>query len=494
MKKKIATTLLALTLSLNMVVPALAGTISINVNGINRVFNDVQNINGTTIVNGDDLADRIEVSYIYDEETGAITMANSDTTLIMHLDSLDATVNGSSVTLPVAPTKNENGVIQLPLRFIAETFGYNVSFDGNTNLVTLSNNSPYVSNFGTYDDITENTTIYTYDEAVAKAIKNSSLISSAEREFDELEDTLENIDDTITNGVAGYTTIGGYTYFSEGAVRTMIINRDNLITALSLKDDSLESIETAVELNLLGSLIALESTKVNYELKEQALGLKETELNNAKTKYSLGMISADDLRTAQSAYDKAKLDLDASSDSIDAAKRDVNSAMGLSLTADTYVEFDTTINYNDYKNLDEEDFVKDVLRNSMTLKQAQANYDTVKKSTAYITDTDDYYTKYRNLDAAQENLDNTKKSVEESARATFESLTGIVNNDKILRKNREDLINQYNSAVILYNTGYTTEYALQQLENAITSVEASILLNELSYKATIFQIEHPELI
>ncbi len=493
MKKKVITTLIAVSLSLNMVVPALAGTISINVNGINRVFNDVHNVNGTTIVNGDDLADKIQVSFIYDSATGEITMANADTTLIMHLNSTEATVNGESVTLPTAPVKNENGIIELPLRFISEIFGYTVSFDGKTNLVTISNNTPYVSNFGTYDDITENTTIYTYDAAVKKALTNSNDIKAAERSFDIKEDQLDNINESIISGVAGYTTVGGMTVFSNDAVRSTIISRENLTSALALKDESLEKLETATELQLLGSLINLESAKVSYELNQESLALKETELNNAKTKYSLGMISADDLRTAQSAYDKAKLTLDSSSDAIDSAKRDVNSAIGLSLTADTFVEFDTTISYEDYKKIDEEDFVKSVLKNSVTIKSAQANLDAVQRQTSYITDTDDYYTKYRNLATAQEALDDTKKSVEESARSTYESLTSIVNNDKTLRNSRADLINQYNSTVVMYNAGYTTKYALQQLENAITSVEASILLNELGYKASMFQIEHPEL-
>lgn len=493
MKKKVITTLLSVGLTLSVTVSAFAGTLSINVNGVNRVFNNVENINGTTIVNGDELADRLLISYEYDATTNEIVVANSSTNIVMTLDSTDALVNGEKVTLPVAPTKNEDGTISLPLRFISETFGYTVTVDKVTNIIKVASDSPYISNFGTYDDVTDETKIYTYEEAVETAVKNSTDIDSALRKFEENAQSLENADDQFRTGVPGYSVnAAGEVIASDETVVTLITNRNSLIAAQALEDDQIEYLELVVEASVMSSLIALEKAKINYELQEETVELKLTEYNNAKTKHSLGMISDDDLETAKSTYDKALLSLDSTKTSIDTAKRNLNSAMGINLTNDIFVEFDTTINYSDFESLTEESLLSEVRKYSFTLKSAEVTYDTAIRSTSYLTSTDDYYTKYRTRDAAADTYENTKTSVEEKARDAYTSLQSLIDNDKTLRANRQDAINSYNSLQLQYDAGYVTKYNLEQAENAITQVESQILANELAYKQAMFAIDNPQ--
>jgi hypothetical protein len=70
---------------------------------------------------------------------GKITILYEDNTIELTKDSNVAIVNGNEVTLDTAPMI-VNDTAMLPIRFIAETFGAVVEWDGATHQVTITKN------------------------------------------------------------------------------------------------------------------------------------------------------------------------------------------------------------------------------------------------------------------------------------------------------------------------------------------------------------------
>lgn len=73
----------------------------------------------------------------WDGETQGITLKSGNTVIDLQIDSQDALVNGSPQKLDAAP-RLKNDTTMVPVRFIAETFGAKVGFDPETSTVTIT--------------------------------------------------------------------------------------------------------------------------------------------------------------------------------------------------------------------------------------------------------------------------------------------------------------------------------------------------------------------
>jgi hypothetical protein len=75
----------------------------------------------------------------WDGETQTITATRGNTVILLQVGNSMAYINGSAFSLDVPP-EIIDGRTLVPLRFISETFGCNVNWDGNTQTVSISTN------------------------------------------------------------------------------------------------------------------------------------------------------------------------------------------------------------------------------------------------------------------------------------------------------------------------------------------------------------------
>ncbi len=73
----------------------------------------------------------------WDENTNTATLTYGNDVISLTIDSATAYLNGEARTLDVAPT-TINDRTMLPIRFIAESFGFDVEWDENTQTVTIT--------------------------------------------------------------------------------------------------------------------------------------------------------------------------------------------------------------------------------------------------------------------------------------------------------------------------------------------------------------------
>lgn len=88
----------------------------------------------------------------WDQPTKTITMNKEGTTVQLTLDSPRAVVNGKSVSLTVPPFTEKDRTL-VPLRFLAETFGYEVHYDAKEKSILLRRARPPVAQFELSQDM-----------------------------------------------------------------------------------------------------------------------------------------------------------------------------------------------------------------------------------------------------------------------------------------------------------------------------------------------------
>lgn len=494
MKRKLLVSITAIAVSLCMSVSAFANTLNVKVNGASSVLDNTDTVDGITVVNGASLADILDLEYTYEPSSGVITLYNDLDTLTMKVNNQNATLNGEKVTLPIAPKRlDDNKTIQVPLRFISESFDYDVIYNNQDSSIELTNESSFDERLHELDNVDENTKIYTYDEALEKSINNSSAITLAQLQFEELDDNLE----TIQRQIDGWSNSSS---ILESLVPSLSQSRDDLVKArkainnsLDLEDESLDAIKGGLEISLITALNANETAKINYLLAEDAANLQKTNLYNMETKHSLGMISDTELENAKSQYEQTLIALDSLQTLLDSSKRAINVAMGLDPVSNTYVEYNPSISYDDYEDIDVDRVIAIALTKSITVQQAQTAVEEAEDNCDTYLSKLDKHEKERALSTAKSNLLQAKKDVENNVRACYDSLTQLVNNQKTLEAKEQDAINQYNNVLLSYNTGYVTIYELKAAELALTSAECDIVQNELNYSVLMYQMEHPNL-
>lgn len=496
MKKKIFTILTSFILSLCLCLNifAFSDTLNIEINGAKRTIeHSFENKDGFIMVDALDLINLLDLEYTYDASSGSMSLYNNVDTLVMKVNNKSATLNGESIKLSATPQRSD-GSIKLPFRLIAELFGYNVIYDTQNQVIELSNESNFEERLEQLDNITENTKVYTYEEALQKSIDNSTNMSLVELQFQQLEDQLESVEQQIdeTPDYSIDTGTGLYNPYSS-VLRTLLQSKDSITDALDLEDASIQVVEEGLEIGLISALNTYETSKINYLLAEDAIKLQKVNLDNAKIKYSVGMISESAVKDAENQYEQLLITLDSLETVLNSSRRAINIAMGINPLYDTHVEYDSSISQEDYNNINLKLVVSDASTNSLTIKQAENSVNQAERACHYYESTSDQREKEVNLKIAKTNLLQAKRDVESNVRSSYDNLTQLVNNDRTLRVKEEDAINQYNNAVVSYNVGYITMYELRAAELAVTRAKCDIVQNELNYSALIYQLQHPDL-
>ncbi|MCX7715456.1 MAG: copper amine oxidase N-terminal domain-containing protein [Clostridia bacterium] len=92
---------------------------------------------GTTLVPLRVITEAFGAEVAWNGETKTIALTYPDVKIVLQIGSTVAEVNGHAETLAAAPVLTENGVTMVPLRFISETFGAVVSYDSNTQAISV---------------------------------------------------------------------------------------------------------------------------------------------------------------------------------------------------------------------------------------------------------------------------------------------------------------------------------------------------------------------
>ncbi|OPX89630.1 MAG: hypothetical protein A4E53_01445 [Pelotomaculum sp. PtaB.Bin104] len=116
-----------------------AAAVTVKVNGQQIYFDQPpQVIDGRTLVPVRAIFEALGASVTWQEETSTVIASKSGTTVTLQVDNKQALKNTEKIFLDVPPIIVGNRVL-VPLRFVGEAFGANVSWDGEHETVRISN-------------------------------------------------------------------------------------------------------------------------------------------------------------------------------------------------------------------------------------------------------------------------------------------------------------------------------------------------------------------
>ena len=95
------------------------------------VFNDY------SVVPARDVFERLGARVDWLDREQKVTVVLGDTGIILYINKLTAYKNGTEYTMPIAP-KIINGKTMIPVRFVAESLGYDVAFDATTDTISIT--------------------------------------------------------------------------------------------------------------------------------------------------------------------------------------------------------------------------------------------------------------------------------------------------------------------------------------------------------------------
>ncbi|HHX11259.1 MAG TPA: copper amine oxidase N-terminal domain-containing protein, partial [Clostridiales bacterium] len=92
----------------------------------------------------------VDAKCVYNKEAATVTISNSDTSIVLTINSKTALVNGKKVNMSVAPIKikyrsNNVAKILVPSRFVAENLGYKYTWYSGTSTVDIEGSLLWLS-------------------------------------------------------------------------------------------------------------------------------------------------------------------------------------------------------------------------------------------------------------------------------------------------------------------------------------------------------------
>lgn len=114
------------------------GNISVVLNGNELSFDQAPYIeNGATRVPMRKIFESLGANVGYDSDTKTITATKDNTVIELVTGTSTAKINGKEISL-TASVENKNGSTMVPLRFVSEALGADVSWDGENKIITIN--------------------------------------------------------------------------------------------------------------------------------------------------------------------------------------------------------------------------------------------------------------------------------------------------------------------------------------------------------------------
>lgn len=330
----------------------------------------------------------------------------------------------------------------------------------------------------------------TMEQAVEYALKHNSTIVDLEKTVKDQRELYDDAKDEYRKW-KNKVRSGGYSFEDENEYLTcwgymMKISELQYNSFLSGREGAKQKIEYSVK-NMIYSIFELED---NIELLNKSILKQENDVQIAEVKFSLNMITKNDLESVKSTLETSRLQLESIKKSLETLKISLKQIMGFNVTEELlikrpeYVEKELTVE-------DLEKTIEDSLETNNSVLSAKLQYQ--QKENQYILATktgfmlrDDKKKAKDNYSDAEFRLNNDINYIKENLRILYNQVKDKESEVKIAKEELERTRTQYEQAKVMFKVGLISrnsylgsELAVMNAENAYKSkVKESTLLND----------------
>ena len=330
----------------------------------------------------------------------------------------------------------------------------------------------------------------TMEQAVDYALKHNSTIVDLEKTVKDQKELYDDAKDKYRKW-KNKVRSGGYSFEDENEYLTcwgymMKISGLQYNSFLSGREGAKQKIEDAVK-NMIYSIFELED---NIELLNKSILKQENDVQIAEVKFSLNMITKNDLESVKSTLETSRLQLEGIKKSLETLKISLKQIMGFNVTEELlikrpeYVERELTVE-------DLEKTIEDSLATNSSILSSKIQYQ--QKENQYILATktsfmlrDDKKKAKDDYSDAEFRLNNDINSIKENLRILYNQVKNKESEVKIAKEDLDRAKAQYEQAKVMFEVGlisknsyFGSELAVISAENSYKSkVKESILLND----------------
>ena len=510
MKKRLVALFLTSALAAQSV-PAMAANIRFEVDGIVETnAGTVINSNGYNLLGMREVFELLGAEVDWNSYTRCVTATKDGKTIQLYVNTNEAFVDGEAVELPT-PCVNFEGSVYVPVRFVSDALGYDIEWDQAGSKVSINTGNTGYMMLDVKADITENTTVLTYEEALEMAVEKSSSLKDIEDSVDYLEEARDDVGDLIWSLDQQGSQINSNLFdLSEqtdevlAAQLSMQSNIESTIEAArSLKNIDIQRqmisvneqmVTDSVELALKSYINNIKNTERQIELLEATIQLGEQNIENLELKNKLGYESDYNLESAKTTQKQNESSLEVLRLNLQTQKQALNNLIGLDANQDVYVESEVT--FDALEDVDLEHYITRQRETDPSIKTLQNNVTLAeyKERTNAAYNSESEISVRNELNTAKRNLEDGKDTLEQNIRTAYNNIRQLEENNRSLLLAVEQAKDDYNSVVASYNAGMATEYQVEQAKLGILSAEKDVEDNAASYDLLVFTFEKPYLL
>ncbi len=485
--------------------------IFIDVNGIFQpVRTGIVNKNGSNFVGIREISEILEADDIFwNSNIRTLTIKKDGKVVKLSPDTGKVIVDGEEIDTPVSAEIIDNYVF-VPLRFISEIFDAEVKWDESkkTIFITCDKDSDYVV-LKSDSTISEDTKVYTYDEAINAAVKKNSdlknlddTISYLNESRDELEKNMKLMDDayasymTLAKGAAD----GGVSDATalQLKITETIGNTINIMQGMkaadmnkSLRGINEEMIKDSLDLTLKNYLSSIKTTQMNISLLEENVKLGQENIDNLELKLSVGMESEQNVTMAKLEQKELESSLESAKLSLEKIKQSLKSFIGVDSDEDIVVDYE--ISFDRLNDVKLESYITQKKQNDPSIKSLEAKVEIAKYNERIAVNASDAerISLINTVNTASRELKDSQDKMETNIRNSYNSIKQLEEQNKAKKLAVQKAIETYNSAVVSYQAGMTTAYQVSQAKMGILNAEMAVEQNAIDYDMLVFTFERP---
>ena len=322
----------------------------------------------------------------------------------------------------------------------------------------------------------------TLDEVIEKALKNSTAskkISSNLKLYDKQSEFYGE----------SYSSSFSYNNLSS------LLNSQ---TAYKNAENSKKSTEESVKYSAKEVYSGIVTDERNLKVQAASLKLQDKELTLAKKKYSLGLISNDDLKDTQLSYDKAKESYKNLQDTLEVSYKTLNTLIGID--ENERFSFSLPLEYEKLElpaSIDT--YISANVDSAASVKTAKLNLQSAKNSynirglNEDSTEPYNYLSLTNSVNEADLSLKDAKDNVESNLRTLYNTIKTQESNIDIAKSELTRLKEDYGKEQTKFAQGTTSQIAVDEAQQKVIEKEYSILSQMYSHMLNVEKFKNMEL-